>query len=924
MKNKLQQTSKSRNFKVGILLICVLFIGSILKGQTASLHFDGTNDYIEIPNNSSLNLTQATFETWVYWEGNGYFDNIFMKGNYGWGAAIVANGQIEWWQQYTGGAGPNSNASVPKNVWTHIAITVTHNGSITFYINGDTAGTKTGALLENNTNNLMIGRQGTGCACNYFKGNMDEMRIWNTIRTQAQIKANMNREISAQTGLIAYYKFNEGTPNANNTSLSQLTDASSNAFNGTLYNFAKTGTTSNWSNQFKPAGAALHFDGSNDRITIAHNANQINLNALTMEAWVRVQRSGADRNIIMKGNYGYGMIVDASGRLGYWCNAQYYWNCPAFGTVFENVWTHVAIVVVKNTSVTFYINGINVGSSTLSSHTVINNGSSGDLFLGYQGTGCNCNYFKGAMDEVRIWNLARTQKEIQDNMYNEISAQTGLIHYYNFNEGKPNGSNTALSQVVDASSSALNGTLNNFAKTGTTSNWVNAVGFPKLLVKGNNIKIMDDDVTPSVSDHTSFGSIKIGNTLTRNFRLFNTGEDTLYISKIMSSGTNATDFKITNVPSKLAMGDSSIFTITFTPKNTNIHNATITMYNNDLELDTFVFDVSGNGITPKIEVKGKGMNIADNDITPSLADNTNFGSVKLESSIAQNYKIYNVGSDTLKITNIASVGNHASDFIVSNIPTLILVGDSATFTVTFNSTLLGLRTTFISILNNDLDLDTFDFKVEANSTTPKITVKGNGIAIMDDDVTPSLLDSTDMGSSANTIRRKYRIVNTGTDTLKINNIYSSGANASEFTITNAPAWIMAGDSATFQIQFNSNTVGLRSALISIISNDLDLDTFDFGVKAEKIAITNALKNNKTSLFSCYPNPFQNKLNITIPQIAESERAIIIITDVTGKIVHTSASNQENSLLDLNSLSNGVYQLTVSANKEKWTLKVVKQ
>jgi hypothetical protein len=75
---------------------------------------------------------------------------------------------------------------------------------------------------------------------------MDELRIWNVARTASQIQTNMNSTLSAQTGLVALYNFNQGAVGANNSSVTTATDASGNGNNGTLQNFTLTGNTSNW------------------------------------------------------------------------------------------------------------------------------------------------------------------------------------------------------------------------------------------------------------------------------------------------------------------------------------------------------------------------------------------------------------------------------------------------------------------------------------------------------------------------------------------------------------------------------------------------------------------------------------------------------------------------------------------------------
>jgi hypothetical protein len=82
-------------------------------------------------------------------------------------------------------------------------------------------------------------------------------------------------------------------------------------------------------------------------------------------------------------------------------------------------------------------------------------------------------YFGGSLDEVRIWNIARTQVQIQSQMYNHLdpSTQTGLVANYTFNQGITAGTNTGMTTLVDMKNEN-NGTLSNFSLTGGTSNFV--------------------------------------------------------------------------------------------------------------------------------------------------------------------------------------------------------------------------------------------------------------------------------------------------------------------------------------------------------------------------------------------------------------------------------------------------------------------
>ena len=82
-----------------------------------------------------------------------------------------------------------------------------------------------------------------------FRGNVDEVRLWNRALSEAELLNNMNCELDlslVQTGLVVYYKFNQGIDGGNNILVNTTTDSSGNNYNGTLTNFTLTGTTSNW------------------------------------------------------------------------------------------------------------------------------------------------------------------------------------------------------------------------------------------------------------------------------------------------------------------------------------------------------------------------------------------------------------------------------------------------------------------------------------------------------------------------------------------------------------------------------------------------------------------------------------------------------------------------------------------------------
>jgi gliding motility-associated-like protein len=103
----------------------------------------------------------------------------------------------------------SSPIPVVNNVWCHIAATY-DGGSIKLYINGCLVAdsTHTGTIV---TNDLIsaIGTRAASPGTDHFRGSIDEVRVWNVVRTQPQILQNMNNltNPTTQAGLLAYYKF---------------------------------------------------------------------------------------------------------------------------------------------------------------------------------------------------------------------------------------------------------------------------------------------------------------------------------------------------------------------------------------------------------------------------------------------------------------------------------------------------------------------------------------------------------------------------------------------------------------------------------------------------------------------------------------------------------------------------------------------
>jgi hypothetical protein len=213
----------------------------------------------------------------------------------------------------------------------------------------------------------------------------------------------------------------------------------------------------------------LHFDGSNDHVSLPVSTPvPIGNSNYTIEAWIKPTAMG-NYGIIGWGSFGTNNTVNAL-RLNTTGLHNYWWNNDLIVTTGSLVgaWHHVA-ATFDGTTRKMYVDGVMRGSDNPVGHAVPD---ASNLAIGVTNYG---EYFPGNIDEVRVWNRALCQSEIQNNMNCGLSAtgQTGLLALYDFNQGIAGDNNSNITTLTDASGHGNNGTLNNFALLGSTSNWTN-------------------------------------------------------------------------------------------------------------------------------------------------------------------------------------------------------------------------------------------------------------------------------------------------------------------------------------------------------------------------------------------------------------------------------------------------------------------
>jgi hypothetical protein len=161
-----------------------------------SMNFDGTNDFIDVGNDSSLSPTsQLSVSAWVNNTGTGtgsfpcIISNVSSSSNNGGFALAKNSNKWKFYLDTTGSSGwatAESNGTVVSNSWQHLC--VTWDGStVIMYLNGQAQTTTASAsqIVYNADTETIIGEY----AASYFQGKLDEISIFNVALTAQEVKS---------------------------------------------------------------------------------------------------------------------------------------------------------------------------------------------------------------------------------------------------------------------------------------------------------------------------------------------------------------------------------------------------------------------------------------------------------------------------------------------------------------------------------------------------------------------------------------------------------------------------------------------------------------------------------------------------------------------------------------------------------------
>jgi len=243
-------------------------------------------------------------------------------------------------------------------------------------------------------------------------------------------------------------------------------------------------------------------------------------------------------------------------------------------------------------------------------------------------------------------------------------------------------------------------------------------------------------------------------------------------------------------------------------------------------------------VPPEMDVQGNGISIADGDITPSIADDTDFGTVNVGSSVTHTFTIYNTGTGDLTLSTPTLLGPGATaNYTISTLPTSpVAPGGFTTFDVTFSPTpnFGPTKNATVSITNNDPNENPYTFAITGTRPVPEIDIQGNGISIADGDGSPSFNDGTQWGfvGTGISVDHTFTIYNTGDVDLTLANARITGSTISFSVLTPPAATVAPGGSTIVVIRFSPSALGgaQKDAVFLVDTNDPNEDPYNFDLQ----------------------------------------------------------------------------------------------
>jgi len=446
---------------------------SVKKIGTASAQFDGTGDYLSVPDSSDWNIFGSgdwTTETWVKLDNHSQAEHLF--GQY--------EDSSNKWEISHNGAGSNNglefglksggswvissgyasggSGEITDTDWHHVAL-VKESDDYTMYLDG--------TALDNTVNDsdtddisgpLSIGQN--GASGSYLTGYLDEIRISDSARYTSSFTPSTTAFTNDTNTMLLLHC--DGSDSG-----TTFTDSSTRP----RHTITANGDVTNTRAQSKVGDSSIYFDGTGDYLSVPDSDDFDFTSAFTIEFWFRTSDSTTTQAFYVKraseiaSNIRIG-VGSVSGKLEVLVSSGTsswdIWLNQSVADISNDTWYHVALTWDGSTY-TIWLDGVSQDTSTDSNYPTVNTAS---VYLGARQDGTQA--IDGYLDEIRISDTARyTTTFTPSTTEFTADANTMLLIHSNWDGGigadrSGNENDFAVTNLV-ATDQMVDSPTNNFA-----------------------------------------------------------------------------------------------------------------------------------------------------------------------------------------------------------------------------------------------------------------------------------------------------------------------------------------------------------------------------------------------------------------------------------------------------------------------------
>ncbi|MDQ3099206.1 MAG: DUF2341 domain-containing protein [bacterium] len=408
------------------------------KFGTSSVSFDGgagpNADVIDLGDQTAFELTTFTISGWIYRAGACQFTNcpIFSKGmstNTGYSLELSdSSGYKARLSIKDGLQAVTGTTTINTNTWYHVAASI-DGKTVKVYVNGilETEAVQT-QIPNFTTETAKIGNRNTNVDLTH-NGRLDDIRIYNRALSVSEISSLYDWA----PGPVGYWNADEGSGTT-------ISDSSGNSNTSSAF----TGNTAFTSGKY---GKGLIFDGTDDVVRVLESTSTdvgSTTSSYSVSTWFKTTTNFVANAFLATKNaeaslYPFILYLDSAEEVCFEIGdgTNFPVVCSAAGYN-DGKW-HYATGVrdVLSDTITIYIDGVKFSSATdTTTGTTANNG---DIAFGNGGVSYVASDYTGSLDDMKIYNYARTPKQIVSDMnggHPSVGSPVGsATGWWSFDEG---------------------------------------------------------------------------------------------------------------------------------------------------------------------------------------------------------------------------------------------------------------------------------------------------------------------------------------------------------------------------------------------------------------------------------------------------------------------------------------------------------